>query len=328
MAARKEAEYLLEDPNIVGVGIGWKRARGCVYETPTIIVSVVEKVAPRFCVEDRIPLIIGNWPTDVVETGRFHALERTDRWRPAPGGVSVGHLLITAGTLGCLVRQGDEWFILSNNHVLANMNNAEIGDEILQPGKADGGTVPTDVIATLEDFVPVKFILDQLPDCPTATGVAKIANWLARFVGSKHRVRAYQDDPLAFNLVDAAIARPINSDDVVRDVLGIQTPTGHREIGLGEAVVKSGRTTGVTHGVVTQVDATLQVMYGTNIAVFEQQIVCDAKCGGGDSGSIVLADDGGGDVVGLLFAGSEDGGTMIMCKIGHVLDLLQVTMDG
>jgi len=80
--------------------------------------------------------------------------------------------------------------------------------------------------------------------------------------------------------------------------------------------------------VVTQVDATLQVMYGTNIAVFEQQIVCDAKCGGGDSGSIVLADDGGGDVVGLLFAGSEDGGTMIMCKIGHVLDLLQVTMDG
>ena len=330
-AARKEAEYLLKDPNVVGVGIGLKCVRAPERKQdrgiPCITVSVVKK--GTYHIKDRIPVMIMGCPTDVVETGLLVALQdRTDRWRPAPGGVSIGHKLITAGTLACLVTRGGEWFVLSNNHVLANMNNAEIGDEILQPGKADGGTVAADVIATLWEFVPVKFLFDNLPDCPTATGVAKMVNLLARLVGSKHRVRAFQDDPLATNLVDAAIAKPIYPDNVIRDVLGIQTPTGHREVKLGDPVVKSGRTTGVTRGTVTQVDATLQIVYGNNIAVFEQQVVTDAECGGGDSGSIVLADDESGDAVGLLFAGTQDGKTMIMCQIGHVLDLLGVEIAG
>ena len=43
---------------------------------------------------------------------------------------------------GGLVRdkQSEDTVILSNNHVLANSNNASIGDTILQPGTADGGT--------------------------------------------------------------------------------------------------------------------------------------------------------------------------------------------
>jgi len=250
--------------------------------------------------------------------------DRTAKWRPAPGGVSIGHKAITAGTIGCLVTRDGEWFILSNNHVLANMNNAVVGDEILQPGVYDNGSVPDDVIATLEDFVPVKFMLD-IGDCPIAKSVANGFNAVARFFGTKSRMSAIRLSSET-NLVDAAIARPINLDDVIRDVLGIQTPSGHREIALGDAIVKSGRTTGVTRGTVTQIDATLQIMYGNNIAVFEQQIVTDAFCGGGDSGSIVLADDGGGNVVGLLFAGSEDGGTMIMCRIQNVLDLLGVAI--
>ncbi len=315
--ARKEAEYLLEDPNVVGVGVGefGGGSRG-------IVISVID--SPK---EPLPPMVAGVW-TRVVVTGRFHALlERTDKWHPAPGGVSIGHKDITAGTLGCLVTRGGEWFILSNNHVLAASNQGEVGDEILQPGKADGGTVSADTLATLWDFVPVEFLLDNLPDCLTATGVAKVVNLLARLVGSKHRVRAFQDNPLATNLVDAAIAKPIYPNNVIRDVLGIQTPRGHKEVELGDAVIKSGRTTGVTRGKVTQVDATLQIMYGNNIAVFEQQIVTDAECGGGDSGSIVLADDGSGDVVGLLFAGSQDGKVMIMCRIQNVLDLLGVTID-
>ncbi len=76
---------------------------------------------------------IGGIPTDVVQTGRIRALQLpTERHRPAPGGVSIGHHEITAGTFGCLVRKNGHTLILSNNHVLANSNDAQIGDPILR----------------------------------------------------------------------------------------------------------------------------------------------------------------------------------------------------
>lgn len=60
--------------------------------------------------------------------------------RPVPCGVSVGHPQITAGTLGCLVRNAKgQLFILSNNHVLSNSNSAQLGEPILQPAPSDGG---------------------------------------------------------------------------------------------------------------------------------------------------------------------------------------------
>ncbi len=45
---------------------------------------------------------------------------------------------MTAGTLGCLVKKDHEYYILSNNHVLANENEAYMGDPILQPDPYDG----------------------------------------------------------------------------------------------------------------------------------------------------------------------------------------------
>ena len=79
-----------------------------------------------------------------------------DRWRPASGGVSIGHINITAGTLGCLATRDGELFILSNNHVLANSNAAQKGDPIIQAGRYDGGTLDGQ-IATLEDFEASRF---------------------------------------------------------------------------------------------------------------------------------------------------------------------------
>jgi len=58
-----------------------------------------------------------------------------DENRPLRIGCSVGHFRITAGTLGCIVRNGAGGvMILSNNHVLADENRARKGDSILQPG--------------------------------------------------------------------------------------------------------------------------------------------------------------------------------------------------
>lgn len=64
-------------------------------------------------------------------TGVIEAQLHRFRIRKAPGGVSVGHYKITAGTLGCLATRGRRLLILSNNHVLANSNNARTGDPIL-----------------------------------------------------------------------------------------------------------------------------------------------------------------------------------------------------
>ena len=84
------------------------------------------------------------------------------RIRPAPGGVSVAHYKVTAGTLGCLAvgrssPRNSRLLMLSNNHVIANSNNAAYGDCICQPGPYDGGTCPADQIATLERFVPIQY---------------------------------------------------------------------------------------------------------------------------------------------------------------------------
>lgn len=79
--------------------------------------------------------------------------------RPLQPGLSVGHVAITAGTLGCFVTRTSNTtpvMILSNNHVLENENKAKKGDSILQPGRADGGRNPSGLIARLLKFVKLK----------------------------------------------------------------------------------------------------------------------------------------------------------------------------
>lgn len=76
------------------------------------------------------------------------------RHRPAHGGDSLGHHRITAGTLGGLAYAGNRAYLLSNWHVL--VNGGRVGDNILQPGPADGGRDPRDHIAELAKWVPVR----------------------------------------------------------------------------------------------------------------------------------------------------------------------------
>ena len=81
----------------------------------------------------------------------------TTRQRPAPMGYSVGHPAITAGSIGARVVDGSgNVYVLSNNHVLANSNDASIGDPALQPGPFDGGT-SADRIGTLFAFQSIDF---------------------------------------------------------------------------------------------------------------------------------------------------------------------------
>jgi hypothetical protein len=135
---------LLSKPNVAAVGIGYKRVGGKPTAELSMICSVTVKRSRRSLSERQmIPATIQSIPTDVYPTGPLYAFQSpTGRFRPAPGGVSIGHYLITAGTLGCLVKKGGKLYILSNNHVLANSNDASIRDAILQPGPYDGGAMP------------------------------------------------------------------------------------------------------------------------------------------------------------------------------------------
>lgn len=315
--ARRE---LLRKPNVVGVGVGYRTAGGRRTDELALICSVETKRAKAsLSARELIPPGIQDVRTDVLPTGIIHAFaqSRTDRWRPAPGGVSIGHYLITAGTLGCLVTKNNKVFILSNNHVLANSNDAVPGDAILQPGPADGGQVATDTIARLSEFVPIEYSIG----CSIGQGVAAVLNALAAVFGSQTRLHAVRP-AAAENLVDCAIAEPLDPADVVNQILEIGTISGTAEATLGMAVKKSGRTTGLTTGTIEQLDFTGNVSYGpTKVATFVDQLVAGPMSQGGDSGSAVVNDQN--RIVGLLFAGSSS--TTIINRIQNVFQALQVT---
>lgn len=318
-------EEILQRPNVVGVGIGYKEVRGRQTEELVIKALVRQKVpVAGLPPQAIIPQRIDGVPTDVVAVGEIKAQQsRTERYRPAPGGVSIGHYQVTAGTFGCVVRDraSGTRLILSNNHVLANSNAANPGDAILQPGAVDGGQVNEDIIAYLERFYPIHFTTEP-GNCSFAQAFAELGNAIAALIGSKHRLNTYQQEPGAYNLVDAAVAKPINDGDILDEILEIGEISGTAEAFLGMAVRKSGRTTGLTTGEINVLDSTVDVSYGVGqVARFENQLVAGPMSQGGDSGSLVVAADSQA-AVGLLFAGSEQ--TTIFNPIQAVLDSLEV----
>ena len=230
------------------------------------------------------------------------------RIRPAEGGYSVGHFKITAGTIATCVYDilsggstnppshgigiPPRYYILSNNHVLANSNEGAVGDPILQPGPFDGGTAPADVIARLSRFIPITFD----PPVPRAS----------------HR-----------NLVDAAIAEG-EFHNLDREIYWTGYVRGWRRkqnVRVGTIVQKTGRTTNYTTGRITAVNATIDVGFGGGrVARFRDQIVTTDMSAGGDSGSLITSLDN--VAVGLLFAGSNV--ATIVNQIENVRSLLRI----
>ncbi len=320
-------DQILGKPNVIGVGMGYKETRQGRTQELCVIALVRQKI-PKEGLDPAalVPREIGGVPTDVIEVGDLRALQTPrDRWRPAPGGVSLGHYQITAGTFGVVVRDQatNERLMLSNNHVLANSNNANPGDPILQPGAADGGTTANDTIAELVRFCPIVFNTEP-GSCSIAAGFAAVGNALAKLAGSRHQVEVIRADPQASNLVDAAVARPLDDTQILDEILEIGAVTGTTLPILGMEVRKHGRTTGFTTGTLTVLDTTVDVNYGQGrVARFENQIVSTPMSQGGDSGSC-LVDADSTLAVGLLFAGSDQ--ATIFNPIEAVLDCLEVTL--
>lgn len=298
------------EANIVGVGIGLgDPAAGALPGEPTLEVYTIEP-ATEAETKARLASAAGvsalaeaDFPMNVVCTGIIDAQPHRMRMRPAPGGISVGHFRITAGTLGCLARgrtapRINRLMILSNNHVLANSNAAAIGDCVAQPGPIDGGRCPADQVAVLERFVPINFAGGaNVVDCATAWAWPdRVRRELMYISGGVTRFFRVGATPVA-------AAR-------------------------GMLVGKSGRTTQLTRGTITAVGVAINVNYGGRIARFVDQIAIRAANGdfsrGGDSGSLIWTWDTRRAPVGLLFAGG--GGTTFANRITRVLAALDIQL--
>ncbi len=305
--------------NVVGFGDGLKWTKGQPTGTPALVVLVTQKLEKdQVSAADLVPAKVSDIDTDVLAVGELFAggdappeagpqtLAR--RLRPAEGGYSVGHVRITAGTIATCVYDilpggtvsppahgigiPPRYYILSNNHVLANSNAAALGDPIVQPGPFDGGVDPADRIARLSRFIPITFE----PPVPRA---------------------------LHNNLVDAAVAAG-EFHDLDREIYWTGYVRGWRRkagVTVGTLVKKTGRTTNFTTGRITAINATVDVGYGGGrVARLRDQIVTTNISAGGDSGSLVLTLDN--VAVGLLFAGSSI--ATIVNQIENVRSLLRV----
>jgi hypothetical protein len=300
---RNHTERLLRVPGVVGTAVGLNPAG-----RPVVQIFVTRPDVSG------LPAALDGVPVQRKVTGLFVAGSNpTTRERPAPVGYSVGHPAITAGTIGARVKDAaGNVYILSNNHVLANGNDAQLGDPIYQPGPFDGGTA-ADQIATLSAFEPIDF---------SANGVNTVDAAIAQGNPADLGNSTPTDD--GYGTPSSEIFGDANGDGWFDDVTAL----------LGLNVQKYGRTTELTGGQITGINASVEICYEVfyifclKSALFVDQLIIEPGqfSGGGDSGSLIVTDDDGKNAVALLFAGSAT--QTIANRIDRVLLQLGVSIDG
>jgi hypothetical protein len=299
-AQQRHTDALMRIPGVVGTSVGVTAGGQAVVQIYLVDASV-----------SGLPDALDGIPVRRQVTGMLMAYsDPTQKLRPAPIGYSVGHFAITAGTIGARVLDGaSNMFLLSNNHVLANGNNAAIGDAILQPGPVDGGTA-ADQIGTLAAFKAINFSGgDNTIDAALATATATVLS---------------NTTPAdAYGMPSGQIWGDANSDGVFDNKNAL----------LNLQLQKYGRTTQLTKGAVTGINAILNICYEAlfifcvKSARFVDQIVIEpgAFSSGGDSGSLIVTDDANRNPVALLFAGST--AQTIANRIDLVLNHFGVHID-
>nr|WP_241175302.1 S1 family peptidase [Natronolimnobius sp. AArcel1] len=307
MPATQDYEYLLECENVIGVDYDASEDRVTVFVSQK---QPTDCLADEDDVEKRVAEAGHDVDVRVVDSGYgeskegFDALSilevmpeaapgRQDRHRPVPGGVSEINVNSTAGTGGPYPARVDDptaatWsddvsegdlVRLSNNHVYARSNAADLGEAIVQPSPEDGGDAD-DAVGDLVGYVPIED--------------GALVDVAARSVEREDESATYHE-------------------------LEDDWPTGVRreeyERLRGETVTKTGRTTGVTSATLEATSASVRVNFGdAGLVTFRDQLIADYMSEPGDSGSPVFLADG--ELAGLLFAGSSE--QTICNRIGTV----------
>jgi len=297
LESTKKITQLVKQKNIVGIGISEKISKR----------KKTGEIGMTFYVEQKIDLALvppnelipkyfpqmgtrkGKIITDVIEIGKIVPQTNITQRSIQPG-YSVGHFQNGNGTIGAIVTDGKENYLLSNSHVFAKSGKAKKGDAIIYPSKEDGGTAKKNTIAKLQ--VIQKFILSS------------------KFV----------------NQVDCALAKPTKErkQDIVTSIKEIGLPKGIITAKRGMTVMKVGRSTGKTTSTIIDANFNLKIDYGILGEIgFNHQILCKAFTESGDSGSLVV-DVKTKKAVGLHFAGGPKGS--VSNPIQKVLETLKVKL--
>ncbi|MBI5758011.1 MAG: hypothetical protein HZA46_05790 [Planctomycetales bacterium] len=272
--------------NILAWGISEKSTNGGLTGDLCVKVYVRNKLSSsRVHAAAAIPGEINGIHTDVESVGEVVAFDNVRHQRPVPCGSSIGHRLVTAGTLGTLVvRNNGNLCLLSNNHVIAAENGATIGDPIVQPGVRDGGLEPGDVIGHLEDFVPINFGGQNFVDAAVA------------FTAFTHV------SPLSINPLPVSPAIHLS----VRKTGRTTDTTAGVIVGLG-----FNGWIGYQRG---------RAFFRNQVVI---QGIGGAFSRRGDSGSLIIT-AGSSQPVALLFAGDESSGITFGTPIGTVMSALGI----
>ena len=304
---RAEAD-LMKRPGVTAVDVGYRYVGGQKTNDVAIRVHVEKKKDLKdLKPEEVIPATIEGAPTDVVE--RRYVLQAmappaqpdTTHDDPLVGGASIGPCRsvngsIFAGTLGLIVKDAATGapLMLSNFHVMCIDSTFTNGsDTIAQPSQIDTGVCDTDVVGVLQREALAGFT-------PGATDV------------------------------DCAVASITARGHALRMVKDIGAIAGVDTANLGDSVQKRGRTTGLTSGSVDGVGVTVSIDYGPGIGVrtLTNQISLVPYAGQignhGDSGSVVV--NAMGSVIGLYFAGSDDGSAGLANPIQSVIAALGIAI--
>jgi len=291
-------DVLLGYPNVIGVATGFREREGKVTGAVVVQVFVSRKVSDaQLNPADVVPRRVFGWEgfavqTDVIETTVPAAQQDTTRYRPVEAGSSIGpEASVSAGTLGgwACDNTDDTIVVLSNNHVLSNLDTLPVLRRIVQPGRLDGGVLPGDVIGALKRHNPVNTVAN-----PPPAGTV-----------------------IPTSVVDAAIGSIDGGIDIDHDVVDIGPAIYElRAPALNMNVQKRGRTTRLTtNGRITSVGMTFNCTYRnqTRISSIQNAFRITSTDGNvfsspGDSGSLIF-DQAAGQlsntlpVVGLLYAG-------------------------
>ena len=291
---------------MTGVDIGYKYDGGVRTDEITVRIHVREKIPLSLLqAAEVLPTEIDGVPIDVIQgnytpsaNGTLATAVRRARRDPIQPGISISHHMGSAGTIGAVVfdRTDGQACILSNKHVLAEAVLAEPGDQILQPGRTDGGRRDIDAIARLR----------------------------RTYLGLK-------GDAAIAALNDARVAHPAqfgSGADIRRT----------RRAMAGDRVTKSGRTTGLTEGMVEGVGR-----FKINYPAGEQHIdgfkVRLENAANPENREITFRGDSGSlwygantqEGLGLHFAGEDDTAPAaehaLACHLDAVLDELLVSLE-
>jgi hypothetical protein len=232
------------------------------------------------------------------------------------------------GTLGALVEDSAHTqYILSNNHVLAESDQAMIGDTIDEPGLIDNGCVPLShagsilrPVGSLKYYVPLYSSQSNVD-----AALAAVVSGAVDHSGSILQLEAPKPN--------ASSSRPNSPLGAAPPMAGTGESLNASNLGTIE-LAKSSRTTGLTCSTVETVDLRVRVDYFKDCAETQPYysktytgqigIAGDKFSDSGDSGALIV-DSSNAQPVALFFAGGTDGdgtGLSVANPIGDVLNEL------